>query len=267
MPRDREGELRLIRAGELDLGQQQRSGVEHGGQRRQPRLVVVLRAVVAQDGEGEVAFQQLGGPAFPLAEEGFDRRPRAGARGPQDRFGGAGRGAGAGVQQRDHDLALREGLIENREIADDDGEEGESQSRLDHRQRPAGNVRGRDVRGADGEKGGAAEVEIGEKGRRLLRRVQGGLHRPVQQREGEDQPDYPDPEQAEQRERPEDAQVAFAAFAGLDQQRRGAPEFPGIAVKESRQPEAVNHPPGLKNRFETVDQDAGEEKQTRQHAK
>jgi hypothetical protein len=70
----REGELGLAGrdalAGFRELGgYEEGAGVEDGDEGGEPALVVVLRPVIAEDGVGDVALEDLGGPAFPLGEE------------------------------------------------------------------------------------------------------------------------------------------------------------------------------------------------------
>src|SRR5437016_5963104 len=101
-----------------------------------------------------MTFQQLGGPVFPLAEKIVQRREIASAGETQQDLRGAGRGAGAGVEQRDGLLTSRERLIEDGEVGNDDGEESEAQAGFDDAEGAAeGGGRG-DVAVAEGEEGG-----------------------------------------------------------------------------------------------------------------
>src|ERR1700686_3731806 len=67
--RDRKGELGLLFAGTVDADYDERGSIQNGGERRDPRLVVMLRAEESQDGIREVAFHQLGGPALPIFQK------------------------------------------------------------------------------------------------------------------------------------------------------------------------------------------------------
>ena len=121
-----EGELRLAGGGAGNDGDQQRAGVEHGGEGGEPALVVVLRAVVAENRVGDVGLEDLGGPAFPLGEqvdEGFLAAVEGVA---AQELGGGGRRAGAGVEQGDVDFAVRRRRRRDGNVADDEGDQAEA---------------------------------------------------------------------------------------------------------------------------------------------
>ena len=63
---DREREARLERVDAIYPDDHQRAGVENRDQRREPRLVVVLRAEEAQDRVGDVALEHLGERLLPV---------------------------------------------------------------------------------------------------------------------------------------------------------------------------------------------------------
>ena len=86
----RESQLRAIGVVFLDRHHQQRGGVENRGQHRQPRLIVVLRAIVTEDWERKMALKKLRRPVFPFAQEGFDLFDAARARGAQQELASAG---------------------------------------------------------------------------------------------------------------------------------------------------------------------------------
>ena len=64
--RDREGEFGLAFAGAFDADEDQGAGIENCGERGDPGLIVVLRTEIREHGIREMAFHQLGGPAFPI---------------------------------------------------------------------------------------------------------------------------------------------------------------------------------------------------------
>ena len=104
-------------------GDQQRAGIEDGGHGGEPALVVVLRTVVAKDGIGDVGFEHLRAPAFPLRQQLGQGLVAAVEAVAQEQFPGGWRRAGAGVQQRDSDFAVRERGVKHRHIADDEADE------------------------------------------------------------------------------------------------------------------------------------------------
>ena len=53
----------------LECGDDERAGIENGDEGGEPALIVVLRAVVAENRVGHVRFEQFGGPALPLFEQ------------------------------------------------------------------------------------------------------------------------------------------------------------------------------------------------------
>ena len=120
----------------------------------------MLRAVVAEHGEREMAFEELGGPDFPLGEEALDLAAVFGAASAAKELAGGGRRAGAGIEQRDRLLAVREGLEQDGQITDDDRHEAEAAAGLEDSDELAGVGDGSDVAIAEREKGFAAVVEV-----------------------------------------------------------------------------------------------------------
>ena len=59
------GEFSLFGAGAFEAGDNDGTGVQDGGKRADPGLIVVLRAEVGQDGIRKVRLEQLGAPDFP----------------------------------------------------------------------------------------------------------------------------------------------------------------------------------------------------------
>ena len=126
-----EGELRLPGPVALHAGNEQGRSVEDGGKRGKPGLVGVLGAEVAEQREGDVGFEQLGGPALPLDEKGGKSLSRAGVDVPAQELGGGWRRAGARVEQGDGDFAAGEGAIEDGKVPHDDGEKPEAGAGLE----------------------------------------------------------------------------------------------------------------------------------------
>ena len=63
---DRKGEFGLAFAGAFDADEDQGAGIENCSERGNPGLIVVLRTEIREHGIREMAFHQLGGPAFPI---------------------------------------------------------------------------------------------------------------------------------------------------------------------------------------------------------
>ena len=107
-----------------------------------------------------MAFEQLGGPGFPLGEEALDLAAVVGAASAAQELAGGGRRAGAGVEQRDRLFAVGEGLEQDGQIADDDRHETEAAAGLEDSDEFAGVGDGGEVAVAEGEEGFAAVVKV-----------------------------------------------------------------------------------------------------------
>ena len=145
-----EGELCLAGGGAFNGGDEQGADVEDGGEGGEPALVVVLGAVVAEDGVGDVGREDVGGPAFPLSEKGDEGGGAAIEAVAREQFGGGGRGAGTGVKQGDRDLTAAEGGVEDGDVADDEGDEAEAGAAFDDHEHAGDLAAGHDVTGAEG---------------------------------------------------------------------------------------------------------------------
>ncbi len=121
-----EGELGLAEGVAFDGGDEQGAGIEDGDHGGEPALVVVLRAVVAEERVGDVGFEDFGGPALPLGEELDELEVAVFVAVAADELGGGGWRAGAAVEQRHGDLAAAEGLVDDGDVADDEGHEAEA---------------------------------------------------------------------------------------------------------------------------------------------
>jgi len=80
-----------------------------------------------------------------------------------EQFGGGGWGAGACVEQGDAHLAAGKGAVEDGKIAHDDGEKAETGSGFKNDKDAGGSGSRQYVSQTQGEDGGSADVEVGEK--------------------------------------------------------------------------------------------------------
>src|SRR5438034_5550787 len=108
VPGHGERQLRLPRAPAVQPDHHDRARVEDRGERREPRLVVVLRPEIGERGIGEVTLEHVSGPALPVAQQLGERAGAGVAAVPPQQLRGTGRRAGAGIEQRDGHLAPRE---------------------------------------------------------------------------------------------------------------------------------------------------------------
>ena len=142
-------------------GEHERAGVQDHRQGRHPRLVLVLRAVGGEQRVGEVGFQQLRRPLLPLGQDAGEPPRAAVGRVAEEQGARAGRRAGVRVEQRDAHLAARDGLVEHRQVADDQREHAEASADLNDRDGARGSSVGDYIAQAEREEGGAAEIEVG----------------------------------------------------------------------------------------------------------
>ena len=96
-----ERQARLPRKPALVAGDQESASIENGCERRYPRFVVVLRAEVAHDWIGDVAFQNFRRPALPFVQELLERFHALRARVTPQKLRGGRRRARARVEQHD----------------------------------------------------------------------------------------------------------------------------------------------------------------------
>ena len=161
VPAHREGESRLALAGSFAVGDQQGARVQDRGEGAKPGLVVVLRAKIAHHRIGNVAFENFGRPALPIAQKEFERVEFARAGVAPQKFGGRGRRTGARVEQDDIDLAPRKSLVDHRQIAQHQSEEAEAQAAFDDGEDALELRVRRDVAEAQREERGAAQIDAG----------------------------------------------------------------------------------------------------------
>ena len=135
MARHGEGQLRLARCHARHHRDQQRATIQDRGQRRQPALVVMLRAVVAQDRVGDVRLQQLGRPALPLDQQHHQRLLPPAKRVAAQQFDAGRRRSRPRVQQRNAHLAPRKRPVQHRNISNHQRHKAQPRARLAHNQR------------------------------------------------------------------------------------------------------------------------------------
>ncbi len=181
----------------------------------------MLGTVVAQDRVGEMAFQQIGRPALPVGEKAVECGQGVFMRVPADEFDGAGRRSGAGVEHGDDGFAAGESRIDDGQVADDDGEEGEAHAGFEHGERAGDSAAGCEVAIAESEESDAAVIDVGYEVQGAVGRGDGGTGGPDEESEAGDKAGGPGAEQKEQRERAENAQEPFPALGIPDTRGRG----------------------------------------------
>ena len=153
-----------------------------------------------------MAFQQFTCPALPFGQKSFDRLHLSRAGQAQQQLPRRGGRAGAGVEHGDRHLAPREGLVEHRQVANDQGHEAEADAGLGHRQEAAQRPRRGDFAEAEGEERLAAEVKIGSETDVVVGGVQAGAEGGVQEGETENQACDPGAEQEQDGQRAEETE-------------------------------------------------------------
>src|SRR5689334_2093071 len=99
MARHGEGQLRLASAPSVEANDDHGARVENGGERGEPRLVVMLRAEVAEQRVREMALEHVRSPALPLAQQLRERGVVGIATVTPQQLRRGGWGAGAGIEQ------------------------------------------------------------------------------------------------------------------------------------------------------------------------
>src|SRR5690242_9953552 len=126
MARHGKSEACLLSAEAFQTDHQQGAGIEDSGQRAQPGLVIVLRAVIAEHGVGNVTLKEVGGPALPVAEKDIDDWLIKTVGTTREKFRGGWGRAGAGIEKRDLALPARKTVVNNGEVPNHQGEEAET---------------------------------------------------------------------------------------------------------------------------------------------
>ena len=144
MARNREGKLRLPFRRALAVGDEQRGHVQDSGERGEPGLIVMLRTKIAEHGIGKVAFHELRGPGFPIAQVRSQDLAVRKFRVPAKQFRGRGGRSRAGVEKGNVQLPLRKRAVERWQIRDHESQKSETRSALNHRDglRQGGSRRG-----------------------------------------------------------------------------------------------------------------------------
>ncbi len=263
-----EGELGLAGGRAFDGGDEEGADVEDGGEGGEPALVVMLGAVVAEDGVGDVRLEDVGGPALPLDEQGDERGVAAIKAVAAEEFGGGGGRAGAGVEQGDRDLAAAEGGVEDGDVADDEGDEAEAGAALKDHEEAGHLAAGNDVAGAERGKGGAADVDIrkeAEAGMMAGREAGvhiGGAEAVEHEGEAEGEQAGPEEEQKDQRDRAVDAVELLAKLMAADVLADVDPRLPGEDEEEAGDAEAAGGAAGDDDGLHGVERDQAAEEQT-----
>ena len=230
-------------------------------------MAVVLGAEVAEKRIGDVALEELGGPAFPFDEESGERLRGAVVGVAAHELGGGGRRAGAGVEQCNADFAAGKGAVEDGEISHDDGKEAEAGAAFenDERARP-GTVR-RDVAETEGEEGGSADVEVGIKVGGARGVVEGTAAGVVDEGETDDHGCGPDDEENDEREGTVVAKNGFALAGIVEAACEEDPWVPGKGVEDAGEAEAAGGAAGKDDGLEGIEEhdedreDAGDQRE------
>src|SRR6266436_2909739 len=206
MTRDGESKLGLLFTSAFDTDHDDRASIQNGGERSDPRLVVVLRTKISEHGIREMALHQLGG--------------------------GGGR-AGTGIEERDIHLALGKRAVDEWQIADDGGEKSEAKTCFGDDQGASQTRAGNDVAETEGEKSRAAKVDIGQETSLVAGCYYGGPGAILHQAKAQHQANGPDTDENEERERAIETQHGFSRLGLGDEAHHEFPHGPGGAVKKA----------------------------------
>src|ERR1044072_1579356 len=97
----------------------ERAGIENRRHRRQPRLVVMIRTEETKQRVQEMTLHQFSGPTFPSTQELVEIFGTAACLVTAQQFCRTGGRAGSLVQPRNVYFTSREGLIQDRQVAND----------------------------------------------------------------------------------------------------------------------------------------------------
>ena len=160
MARDRERHFRLPPDPALCIRDNQGACIEDCRKRRQPGLVSVLRAEVAQDRIGKVTLHQFRHPRLPVVEIlteclhvlPLDMSPQ--------QFACCWRGTGVRIHPRDVHLPSRKGPVQYWQVGDDNRQEAKTDTALNYRDCPCCISPRCHIPQAKGKESGAAQVKI-----------------------------------------------------------------------------------------------------------
>jgi len=227
-------ELRLVRVDAVHAVHDQRRNIEHNCHRAQPGLIAMLRAEVKQHGIGNVARQQVGAPALPVAKNLVEHGLFGTAPQPPQKLSGARRRPGPRIEQRNLNLARGKGIVDNRQISDHNSEEREAHARFHHGEGAGGSVVGRDVSVAQREESFATKIDDFPERDFFIAQRQMFAQSVLHAGESKNQAERPKTHQWNQRQRPKVRQKAFAPVGGLDMPPPPGPEAPAIPVEPPR---------------------------------
>ncbi len=201
-----------------------------------------------------MAFQHLRRPALPLHQHLAQALAREVVPQAQEQLHRGRRRPRAGVEHRDGDLAPRKRLVDHRQVADDDREEGEPQPRLGHGQDLGQGGARHGITQSQREERAAAEIEVVEEAGRGSVAQEHRSRPPLERAEREDDADRPEHQQHQEREGAEPAQGAVPEPARKPG-RDAAPHRPRRPIEERSRPEPALYPPGQDDGLEGVAQD------------
>src|SRR5208282_2519486 len=262
MARDCEGQLRLLFAGALDANHDERGGVQDGGERSDPGLIVMLRAEEGQNRIGEVALHKFGRPVLPIFEEFAQRLLAVGIAVTAKKFSRSRGRARARVEQGNVHFALRKRTVNEWQIADHGGQEAEPETGFDDNEnsRQAGT---RDnVAEAQSEKRCAAEIHVGLKAWLATSYDHSRASAVLHEAKSQDQAEGPNPHQNEQRQRAIKAQDRFPSLAGGNETYNKSPGLPGGSIEESRKAKLARHAPRQDDGLKRVPQNGKKDRDT-----
>ena len=232
VPADRESQDRAVVSLVGGRCYAERAGVDDRHERREPVLIQVLRAEVAEHGIREVGLHQLRSPGLPLGEVRAELVPTAALAGLEEQRPRGRRRPRPRVELRNRDLPPRERLVQGRQIADRDEEHGKAARRLPDLQGAAESALRVETRaGAEERRRAVVEVvaETGGLG------GQGGIVRPEQTGEADDDPERPDRDVGDDPERAVEAEHRVLRRLGQPAGDR-APLTPGGPVEAAGEP-------------------------------
>src|SRR5262249_3455588 len=108
--------------------------VQNRCERRQPGLVTVLGPIVSKYRVGQMAFQNLRGPTFPIVKESRKFDKGVSIEMTYQQFCGCGWRSGTGVEHRYVEFTSGERLIKHGQVPNDDRQKAEPQPCLDYGQ-------------------------------------------------------------------------------------------------------------------------------------
>ena len=152
------------------------------------------------------------------------------------------RRAGPRVEHRDVHLSAGERLRDQRQVTDHQGQKRESQTGLQHGERPGERRPRGHVAQSQREEGRAAHVDVFAEPRAAARARKLRRETPVKKAERNDQAERPKREEQDERERTEYREEVFARVARRHSLRGGSPRRPQDSVEVSCDAELPRDP-------------------------